>query len=197
VLLDNGEGFFDVSRSSGVPFIVRSGRVETRVLGTSFLVRHFGRDGRVHVAVSSGKVNVAGAALGDSLLSLTTGRVGDITDSLARASTVVDDAPEAAFEDGQMVFRHAPVAQVLTALERWYGYRFRCADSAMTQLRVTVWMSTRSSAAALAKLEQILSVNLTVVGDTVTLTPHAAQAERNVPRARTYDMWTPDKEVGR
>ena len=197
VILDKGEGFFDVSQLSGVPFIVRSGRIETRVLGTSFLMRRSGNDGRVHVAVASGKVAVTGAALRDSPLLLTAGRIGDVTDSIAHVSAVVDDAPEMAWEDGQMVFRHAPVSQVLAGLTRWYGYQFRCSDSTVSQLRVTVGMSTRSSTAALAKLEQILGVNLTVVGDTVTLTPHAARTVQKLPRTRTYDVWIPYREVGR
>jgi ferric-dicitrate binding protein FerR (iron transport regulator) len=53
-----GEGLFTVSSHAGHPFTVISGLTKTRVLGTSFVVRHYGTDTTVMVAVRTGKVSV-------------------------------------------------------------------------------------------------------------------------------------------
>lgn len=193
VTIDSGEAYFTVTRAAGAPFVVRAGAATARVLGTEFLVRH-ARDGaQVRVAVVSGKVRMAPAVRPDSSVTLSAGEVGDVRDSVARVSRI--DTTEST--QGLLKFRHASVATVLEMLSRWYGYQFRYDDSSMVDQRITVAISTQSSAKALAAVERVLAVNLTVVGDTVTLVPQHARPVRGSPRSRTYDMWIPMREVGR
>jgi ferric-dicitrate binding protein FerR (iron transport regulator) len=200
VTLD-GQAYFEVAQSTNVPFFVRTGTVVTQVLGTSFLVRYYANDGPAHIAVAAGKVGVLStiptrwSAL--SPVVLTAGHVADVTDSMVNESAVKDLMAETDWLRGQLMFRHAPVREVLRTLSRWYGYQFRCADSTLAQENVTLAVSTHSSAEALATLERILSVHLTVVGDTVTLMPHANQRETRPLHKQEYNVWIPTREVGR
>lgn len=196
VMLD-GEAYFEVSHVSGAPFLVQSGSVTTRVLGTAFLVRHYAGETRVRVAVADGKVNVTGRALPSPGLPLVAGHIGDISDSTVHVSTVEDLSPETDWMRGKLIFRDAPVAEVLATLSRWYGFHFRCADSTLAQQNITAGLSTQSSTAALATLEQVLGVSLAVRGDTITLTPNAGHSNHGSSRKRLYDVWTPISEVGR
>lgn len=193
----NGEAYFDVAQSSGVPFIVQSGRVMTRVLGTAFLVRHYDEDTHVQVVVAHGKVHLAGAALPSAGLTLTNGRAAVVSDSTVKLGTADDAISETGWLNGSLNFVKTPLPEVLATLSRWYGYRFRLSDSTLSHERITAALSTRSSAAALANLEQLLSVNLTVVGDTVVLTPQTKRPTSGTHRMRSYDLWTPTREVGR
>jgi ferric-dicitrate binding protein FerR (iron transport regulator) len=199
VALD-GQAYFEVTHAAGAPFVVRTGSIATQVLGTSFLVRHYADDEQVHIAVVEGKVRVGPHATNSGAmpkpLTLTAGYAGDITDSTVVVNTV-DLTPETDWLRGRLVFRHASVVQVLQTLSRWYGYQFRCSDSALTRERVTLALNAQSSAEALSTLEQILSVHLTIVGDTVTLTPHAGGASKGPQRRQGYDVWIPTREVGR
>lgn len=196
VALD-GEAYFDVAHTTGVPFQVRTGAFTTQVLGTEFLVRNRTTDIGVHVAVASGKVRIIGGAAPRTGVTLVAGRAGDVTDSVVRVNATDDMTDGAERQHDHFVFRHAPVTQVLRTLGRWYGYQFRCADSALSRQSVTIVLSTQSSSAALASLEDILGVNLTVAGDTVTLTPQSERRGGRTPRVRTYNVWTPIREVGR
>jgi ferric-dicitrate binding protein FerR (iron transport regulator) len=130
-------------------------------------------------------------------MTLTAGQVGDMTDSTTQLITTDDLAPDTEWASGRIMFRHTPLAKVLQTVSQWYGYQFRYADQALGAQSVTMIVSTRSSAEALAAIEQVLAVNLTVVGDTVTLVPRPPQSSRSTPRIRTYDVWTPTREVGR
>jgi len=56
-----GEAFFDVVHDPRNPFIVHSGKVNTRVLGTSFNVRAYPGQHNVKVTVSRGEVQVGDA----------------------------------------------------------------------------------------------------------------------------------------
>lgn len=54
-----GEAFFNVTRDTTRPFFIRSGSVETRVLGTSFNIRAYADQPTVGVIVVSGTVEVS------------------------------------------------------------------------------------------------------------------------------------------
>lgn len=197
VALENGEAYFEVAQASGAPFIVQSGTATAQVLGTAFLVRHNANDQHVHVAVTDGKVRVTTPARPDKSVTLTVGQVGDVTDSVTHVSAVDDVTPGTERAPGRIIFRYTPLATVLQTVSQWYGFHFRYTDQTLGARTVTIMISTQSSADALAAIEQVLAVNLTVVGDTVTLAPQPPRSSRSAPRIRTYDVWTPIREVGR
>jgi transmembrane sensor len=197
VVLEGGEAYFEVTRAEGAPFLVHSGTATAQVLGTTFLVRHVAGNPRVHVAVTEGKVRVITPARPHESVTLTTGQVGEVTDSTTQVSTVDDLAPGTEWAPGRIMFRHTPLATVLQTMTQWYGYHFRYADSSLGARGVTMVVSMRSSAEALAALERVLAVNLTIAGDTITLVSRPQRPSRNTPRIRTYDVWTPTREVGR
>jgi transmembrane sensor len=193
----DGNASFEVDHSTTGPFVVSTGPFTARVLGTAFLIRHTAGDSHIHVAVGEGKVRVTAPTLRRSGVTLTAGTVGDITDSTVYVRQLEENTQSTEWRRGQLVFHHASVAAVLRTLSQWYGYQFRCADSMLAQQDVTIGISTRSSSSAFATLKSVLSVNVTVVGDTVTLTPQTLQRSKGTPRVRSYDVWIPKREVGR
>lgn len=195
VTLD-GVAFFDVTRRTGAPFTVHSGGATIQVLGTSFLVRHTAGNANAHVSVAIGKVLVVPRSQPSAAVTLVAGEFGDATDSLVRSASL-EAPPTPEWIRGQLAFRDRPVEEILQTLTRWYGYRFHCADPQLSQHVVTMLVSMRSSTDALAALEQVLNVSLTIVGDTVTLTPRSVRQVRGTPRVRAYDVWIPTAEVGR
>lgn len=197
VTLERGEAYFEVVRATTIPFAVHSGTTTTQVLGTAFMIRYEPRDPYVRVAVTDGKVRVIASARSASGVAVAAGQVGEVTDSTVHVSTVDDLAPGTEWAPGRIMFRDTPVATVLQTVSRWYGYQFRYTDQSLPTRSVTMIVSTRSSVEALAEIERILAVNLTVVGDTVTLVPQPLRASRSTPRIRTYDVWSPTREVGR
>jgi len=53
-----GEAFFDIKRNEEKPFIVHTGKVETKVLGTAFNINAFNSSDNIEVTVARGKVQV-------------------------------------------------------------------------------------------------------------------------------------------
>lgn len=53
-----GEAFFDVAPDSLKPFVITTGNVTTRVLGTSFNIKAYDNQSSIEVAVLTGKVSV-------------------------------------------------------------------------------------------------------------------------------------------
>lgn len=54
----SGEAYFDIKRNEKVPFIVHTGKVSTKVLGTAFNINAFTNSDQIEVTVARGKVQV-------------------------------------------------------------------------------------------------------------------------------------------
>ncbi|MDR6782034.1 transmembrane sensor [Pedobacter africanus] len=58
--LEEGEAFFEVTKDKTRPFIIHSGQLNVKVLGTSFNVRSYRQLSDIKVTVTTGKVRVSG-----------------------------------------------------------------------------------------------------------------------------------------
>lgn len=192
-----GEAYFDVAHTHGVPFVVHTGVITTRVLGTTFDVQRYPSDVAARVTVTSGKVLVGGRTPQHPSVTLTAGMTGMVSDS-SISTARAEQAPYVGWIDGQLVFHKASTVDVLAALTRWYGYQFRLADSSLAHRNLTLGLSTDSPSAALATLKQVLDVELTFDQNIVTLHPkRGAQAVPRPSRNTTGELSTTQSEVGR
>jgi len=201
-----GEAFFDVTPDRHTPFVVQSGHINTRVLGTSFDVRHYADDSRVQVAVVSGKVVVSpsrrfgtGAQTGlwaDGTITLAAGMVGQFTDSTIVTTTTVNPDTYADWTRGQLVFQHTPVPVVLETLGRWYGYEFRLSDSTLTQQHVTTVFNLGKTAEMMRALQRLLNVTITIQDSVALLRPTVSSERHAAPMPRLASPLH-SNEVGR
>lgn len=139
IVLLQGEAFFDVTPNKDKPFIIRTGEVETRVLGTSFKVSAF--DGHpLEVAVATGKVGVSRTTGTErqELASLTPGRkvswnrqTDEVTESDVEVAELVQ------WKAGDLIFNEQPMEEVAAILARRFGAGFRFADQASRHVRVS------------------------------------------------------------
>jgi ferric-dicitrate binding protein FerR (iron transport regulator) len=176
-----GEAYFDVRSSEAVPFVVRTGRVSTRVVGTTFSVRHIAPDDPVQVTVMSGKVISAGR---NSHVVLAAGDVARISDSTATKIAVHDLDQYMDWQHGQLVFTHTPVPVLLATLGRWYGYEFRLSDSVLSARTVSMALDVTDRTEMLTVLKGTLDVTMTFKGAVVTMFPR--RSIRVQPRRAIY-----------
>jgi ferric-dicitrate binding protein FerR (iron transport regulator) len=118
-----GEGFFDVKKEAGRPFVVRSGDVFVEVLGTSFNVEAYSGE-KFSVAVETGRVSVA--KIKDDkkeVLGTLTPNEQMKVDHLSGDYTVgpFDSDNVLAWKDGTLVFDHASIEEITKKIDRWYG----------------------------------------------------------------------------
>jgi ferric-dicitrate binding protein FerR (iron transport regulator) len=191
----NGEGYFDVSQSAKAPFLVRTGSILARVLGTAFWVRRYANDPRVRVAVFTGKVAVTAQTPQRPTITLAAGMVGEVTNTSAATLAAGDLTQYGSWLRDQLVFRDTPMPEVLATLERWYGYHFVLADSALAQGNLTAVLSTESTIDMFSSLELLLGVDLAVNGKIVTLKPRGRRSQMYHTPQQFFP--THESEVGR
>jgi len=193
-----GQAYFDVRTTSGTPFIVRSGSVTTRVLGTTFGVRQYPGDRYAEIAVTSGKIIVTTGAHSQITKTLDAGAVANATDSVVTLVSGDSAKRYTSWVSGQLIFRGTPTSEVLATLTRWYGYQFRLSDSSLNENVLTAVIDAQSSAQALSTIKLLLNVDLTFDGNVITLHPKHRSTMPARRRQNTTDIMTPSHaEVGR
>jgi len=188
-----GEAFFTIAHARQ-PFVVRTGAVTTRVLGTAFDVRRYPGDATTQITVVSGKVSTGGRR---PPVTLSAGAVGHATDSTVTVSAIADPERSTLWTRGRLVFEDAPVSVILSTLSRWYGYEFQLTDTTLAAQRVSVAFRTENPTEAMTMVKLILNVSMTFDGNVVTLRP-----KRNTngasQRTRIRELLeTPGSEVGK
>ncbi len=122
-----GEAFFEVAADPEKPFIVRTGELETRVLGTSFNIKAYPEDGKIDVAVKSGKVSVTSQNMKNSDMQgnnvvLSPKEMASYSQKEHQFRVSGFDEKEVlSWSDGTLYFNNASMSEFVTKLERWYG----------------------------------------------------------------------------
>ena len=114
-----GEGYFEVSRDTAKPFVVKTGSVNVQVLGTAFNVNAYPEEENVETTLVEGKVRVDGKNE-QRILEPGTQLVYD----KRRENMVVlkvDTEEYISWKDGYYYFKRETLGRIMDRLSRWYN----------------------------------------------------------------------------
>lgn len=116
-----GEAYFEVAPDAKKPFVIHTGGITTRVLGTTFNVTAYAGEEKATVTVLSGKVAVRDTASGrKALLTPEQQLTYNRAENTFTKAKVADPGNAVAWRNGKLAFNGAPVTEVVAALQRWY-----------------------------------------------------------------------------
>lgn len=131
-----GEAFFDVKKIKGVQFLVESGEVKVKVLGTVFNVRN--RGGATDVFLESGKVSLEIDAVSKKKLAMVPGNTVHYNrknrDLVLKKSSTLDKS--ASWVAGMLEFENESLVDILSHFEELYGKKFQINNKALLQKRM-------------------------------------------------------------
>ncbi len=159
----DGAAMFLVTHNVGTPFTVVAGPSTTRVLGTSFLVRHYATDTAATVAVRDGRVSVGSVILAASQ---------QATVTMENAPRVTKANPEQFnFARGVLTLNGVPLRDAVPDLRRWYDADIRIGDPSLDVRRLTAEFTSGSIAELAEILEMALDIRVVRTGRILTLYP--------------------------
>jgi ferric-dicitrate binding protein FerR (iron transport regulator) len=145
----SGEAFFDVTHDPDHPFVIHTGKVDVRVLGTMLNVKAYPGDSLTETTLIKGKVEVdftnkshSSIVLKPSEKLIVSTGTGEpvqgsstqtasvkepITPKFFTAPVIADSSDgtieETSWVENKLVFRKEPFAQLVLKLERWYNVK--------------------------------------------------------------------------
>lgn len=173
-----GKAFFEVARDERKPFLVYTGEITTKVLGTSFWVNGTAADNGVEVSVVTGKVSVfqkdkeKEAASGDLAVGVILGRNQSVryTSAMGRfiamlvKSPIVDDGYKNAF-----VFDDTRLGKVAQTLEKAYGIDIVLTNDRLENCLFTADINKQPMFTQLALIAASVNATYTIKGTKIYL----------------------------
>lgn len=136
-----GEGYFEVAHNPDKPFVVTTGRIDIRALGTVFNVNAYPENNDIATTLVEGKVLVEEMKNNgnkETIKELRPGqhviyekKTGAVKSSLERIEKYI------AWKDGKLVFENEPIDRVAQRLSRMFNVEIQV-DKEMEKYRYTV-----------------------------------------------------------
>ncbi len=142
-----GEAYFEVKHDANHPFIVHTGNLSVKVLGTKFNVNAFPNENSIKVSLIEGKVNVS---------KVEEGKIDEIgilkpkeqllynKENKSRTFDSFDPETVIGWKHNLFQFNDEPLGEVLLSLERSYGIKFELTDKSMSNLKITATFKDNS-----------------------------------------------------
>ena len=182
-----GEAYFDISHNPAKPFIVSSGNMRIKVLGTMFNVKAYPEEKHIETSLIKGSVEitikdrpddiyilrpneklvVTNDGLSERLNALNTAHhtpsAGESTDMVALKkvdySSMEKLVLETAWVQNKLVFRSEKFSDLAKRMERWYDIEIRFRNSGKEELKFTGIFTTETIQQALKAMQVVHSFN--------------------------------------
>jgi transmembrane sensor len=160
----SGEGYFRVKHDVSKPFIITTGQLQTRVLGTEFNVHAYPNEKNIKVAVVKGRVKVSEERKTGQLSQL--GPI--LTHNLMLNYNIktrkhlvksADSEKLSAWQNGRLYFEDATIEEIALALQRRYNKPVELADKPTGGCRYTIDFGADPLPKVLAVLGQLSGIN--------------------------------------
>ncbi len=136
-----GEAYFKVVKDTGHPFIVRSGALRTRVLGTEFNVRHYDAE-HASVTLIEGKVMVSDTC-GVQTVEMVPGQNARLRHDGTFAVENVDLDSYIYWKNGFFYFDSITLADMMKEIGRWYNVDVEFRNKAAMNLQIHFFSDRR------------------------------------------------------
>lgn len=163
----SGEAYFDIKKDASRPFIVRTGDLRIRVLGTEFNVRAYGGEEVVSTTLVDGRVELS--ARGSKAVVLRPGEQGGFVrgEETIRVREV-NVASCIAWKNGMFDIRDCELEEIMNYLSRWYDIHVFYQQESLKKIRFGCYITRYSDIQPILELlEKTGKIRAQLKGNTV------------------------------
>jgi len=168
-----GEAFFEIKRNPKRPFIVKTGEVYTKVLGTSFNVKSYKGDKTTEVSVVTGKVMVYTLSgrekdvKQEAFLLPKEKVIAAVTSRFEKKSETNKDMD--IWQKRSLSFNNVPVKEVVAALNERFKVAIEIKDPIINQYQLTADFTDVNLPSVLELLSKSLSITYEINNTGITM----------------------------
>jgi ferric-dicitrate binding protein FerR (iron transport regulator) len=179
-----GEAFFEVKHDPEHPFIIHTGKLDVKVLGTSFNVKAYPNDSTIETTLINGKVEIdlpgstqTGVVLRPNekvVIPVRGMPTAQTVDEHVDRRMVAPDPKyqtliETSWVEDKLIFRNEAFSDVSRRLERWYNIHFRFEDQRYLQDKLTGYFKDQPIKNVMDALQISLGFRYRIDGDTIRI----------------------------
>lgn len=170
-VLFSGEGFFEVKRDPSRPFVIHTGDLQTKVLGTSFNVRAIPGEESVKVSVATGRVEVSDTQMKKRVVLKPEQEVVFEPKSkhLEVQKVAEKESDKELWQSASLVFNETPMTEVADRLMQTFHVKIGFADDGLADCRLKVDFTNQRLPEILDMIDTLLGSTYRIEGDNITL----------------------------
>jgi transmembrane sensor len=166
----SGEGFFEVAKDASRPFVVETGSLHTKVLGTAFNIEAYHHESEIRVSLVHGKI-----ALNDTAGIQSTLLAPDQTFRYFKRSGTwevlpVEGKTVALWTQGWLVFNEVPLQEAIERLKATYNLQIDYQPQLLRNKRITASFKTASWSEALENMLFVHGLHYKMVDHKIMIT---------------------------
>ncbi|WP_353719257.1 FecR domain-containing protein [Dyadobacter sp. 676] len=167
----SGEGFFDVKPDPSRPFIIYTGDLQTKVLGTSFNVRAIPGEAVFKVSVATGRVEVSDLKKRERVvLKPEQEAVFEPKSKHLEVQAVREKASDKEiWQSASLVFDETPMTEVAHRLMQTFHVKIGFANDGLADCRLKVDFTDQRLPEILDMIDTLLGSTYRIEGDSITL----------------------------
>jgi ferric-dicitrate binding protein FerR (iron transport regulator) len=174
-----GEAWFVVAHDKKKPFIVASGNIRIRVVGTSFFLNTKTRDNSGEIILASGIVRVYYENKPEKITMLFPGdRAEMITNGCAIIKSTNEDVNFLAWKTKRLVFNSTPLKEVIALLMKVYHTSIRLSADKLSDCRITATFDNQSLESVINVLTSTLDLQVRNTRTGIELSGHGCYQGR-------------------
>ena len=164
-----GEAFFDVVKDPSKPFLIKSGKATTEVVGTSFSVNASIKN-KIVVTVVTGRVLLYNTTDQKDKLTIIPGERGQLKNwnQLSKANN--ENVNFLSWKTGVLTFQNTSVDQVIEDLNKYYDQSLKLGSSALKSCTLTATFNQQSFKSVLDELQLALPIKIENKDKSIILT---------------------------
>ncbi|OFY39655.1 MAG: hypothetical protein A2X18_04600 [Bacteroidetes bacterium GWF2_40_14] len=171
-----GEAYFEVAKNEAMPFIVKAGNSEIKVLGTHFNVMAYADEQVIKTTLLEGSVEIAvrkQSAEGEEIpaIKLVPGQQAQLDANNSITVVEANTREVIAWKNGFFIFNNEPIESVMQKIARWYDVNvvYETSDSTIVFTGVVSREENVSEVLRLLELTEV--VHFKIDGKTITVAP--------------------------
>ncbi len=164
-----GEAYFKVSKDDNHPFIVNSGKLDIKVLGTSFNICAYPEDNEFSATLDEGSICAINTSI-DKNIMLKPGEqliLNRATNGMELLK--VKTGLYSSWKEGMLKFENAPFEELIKKMERWYDVKIIVDRAINTKEHYTMTIKTESLREMLKVVSRTTSIKYEIKEDTITI----------------------------
>jgi transmembrane sensor len=161
-----GEGYFEVAHNTKLPFIVKTGGIEIKAIGTVFNVMAYPDEDRIETSLIEGLVELQREEPDGGVISLLKMKPTDMAiflkgNNIIETRTINDDR-YFSWKEGKLVFNGEPMGEVVKKLSRWFNVDIQIKDTELLEFTYTATFIHETLSQVMELLAQVSPVNYSI-----------------------------------
>jgi transmembrane sensor len=173
-----GEAYFEVSKNEAMPFIVKAGNQEIKVLGTYFNVTAYSDEKTIKTTLLEGSVEVTLTGLPktetektNNIITLKPGEQSQLESDNTLKVMEADVKEAVAWKDGYFVFNDENIESIMLKIARWYDIKVVYEINPENQNFTANISRKKNVSEVLAMLELTNAIHFQIENKTITIMP--------------------------